>query len=308
MSPVETVRRDARSYREGLVLGLTMAEVFLLLLFALLIALAALWNSEHQERKALDDHRGQPNILSDADRRLLDEAKAAVAGASPDSVTKALNDLRNGRQLEPLTGAEQKFVVEVRGKQSGAAPEAISDQWRQLTRAAGNPKDLGNNLDVAEDVNRALPDEKDRKRVGGLIEKGLASEKKGEHDWPPIINVSDAKDCFFETGKAELTPCFETKLRTKTVPQLLELAELYGVKTIEVIGHTDEQKIIQRNSNLDTLLLDVLRHTGNVSNSGRQRGTWIGPRGCSRTRLEFRGTPKGLHLIGPLWRAIDRSG
>ena len=264
MTQVETVSRDARSYRQGLVLGLTMAEVFLLLLFALLIALTALWNAEREERKALEDRQGQPEILSDAERRLLDDVRAATKAASPDSVTKALDHLRNGRQLEPLTGAETEFVAEVRGQQSGATPEAISDQWRQLKRAARNPKGLGNDLDVAEDVNRALPEEKDRKRAGGLIEKGLASEKKGEHDWPPIINV-DAKDCFFETGKAELTPCFETRLRTAIVPRLLNLAERYGVKTIEVIGHTDEQKIVQRNSNLDTLLLDVLRHTGNVS-------------------------------------------
>src|SRR5207245_11173678 len=36
--------------------------------------------------------------------------------------------------------------------------------------------------------------------------------------------------------------------------------------TIEVIGHTDEQKIVARNSNLDAFLLDTLRtNTGNVS-------------------------------------------
>src|SRR5207245_11641164 len=48
-------------------------------------------------------------------------------------------------------------------------------------------------------------------------------------------------------------------------PQLFDLAQRYNARTIEVIGHTDEQKIVPRNSNLDALLLDILRHTGNVS-------------------------------------------
>jgi hypothetical protein len=117
---------------------------------------------------------------------------------------------------------------------------------------------------VDETIKRLLPGEKDRERLGSLIEKGLAVEKKGEHDWPPIINLSEAKDCFFETGKAELTKCFETRL-TAIVPQLLDLAQQFGVRTIEVIGHTDEQRIIQRYSNLDEFLVGTLHSDGNVS-------------------------------------------
>jgi hypothetical protein len=262
---VETIRRDARSYRQGLVLGLTMAEVFLLLVFALLIALSALWNSERNKRKALEGHQGQPQIESAADRRLLDDVKAAIKATSRDKVAKAIEDLRNGREVEPLTRAEKDFITEVRTRQSGAAPEAISDQWRTLTHVAQDIEGLAGSMDVAEAVRRAIPDREDQKRIGALIERGLASEKKGEHDWPPIINVRDAKDCFFEIGKAELTPCLETKLQTAIVPHVLDVAKRFGVRTIEVIGHTDEQKIVPRNSNLDASLLDILRNTGNVS-------------------------------------------
>jgi hypothetical protein len=69
MTYVETVRRDARSYRQGLVLGLTMAEVFLLLVFALLIALATLWISEEQKRKALEDQQKHSPIEDAVDRQ-----------------------------------------------------------------------------------------------------------------------------------------------------------------------------------------------------------------------------------------------
>ena len=70
MTHVETVRRDARSYRQGLVLGLTMAEVFLLSVFALLIALATLWISEQQKLKALEDQQEHSPIEDAVDRRL----------------------------------------------------------------------------------------------------------------------------------------------------------------------------------------------------------------------------------------------
>jgi flagellar motor protein MotB len=241
-----------------------MAEVFLLLVFALLIALAVLWNSERQKRKALEGPQGPSQVMSPADRRLLDDIRAAINATSRDKVTKAIEHLRNGREVEPLTQPEKDFITEVRTQQSNAKPEAISDHWRSLKRAARNLNGLAGTLDVAETVKGVLPDEKDPKRVGELIKKGIASDKKGDHDWPPIINVSYAKDCFFETGKAELTPCFETRLRAH-VEELQKIADQFGVRTIEVIGHTDDQKIFQRYSNLDALLLDTLRPTGNVS-------------------------------------------
>jgi flagellar motor protein MotB len=262
----ETITRDTRSYRQGMVLGLTMAEVFLLLVFALLIALAVLWNSEKQKRRTLEGEPRPPSVESAADRRLLEDVRAAMKATSPDRVTKAIDHLRNGRDLEPLTNAEKEFVTEVRAQQSRAVPEAISDQWRTLTRAARNLDGLAGTVSISEAIKRVLPEEKDWRRLVPLIEKGLAAERKGEHDWPPIINLSEAKEHFFEKGKAELKPDFEAHLRTTVVPLLVERAQRFGVTTIEVIGHTDEQKIAPRNSNLDSFLLDTVQTTGNVSN------------------------------------------
>jgi flagellar motor protein MotB len=260
MTQMDTVTRDLRSYRQGLVLGLTMAEVFLLLVFALLIAMAALWSSERQKRKALEGQQGQAT-----DQRLVDDLKAVISATSRDRVNIVIEHLRNGLDLEALTRTERDFVTEVRAQQDGAPPEAISDQWRTLTRAAHDLETLPGSLSIAAVVARALPSDKDRSRLVPLIERGLAAEKKGEHDWPPIINLSDAKGYSFEKGKAEPSAKFETELRTAIVPQLLDLAQRYGVTTIEVIGHTDEQKIAPRNSNLDAILLDILNNTGSVS-------------------------------------------
>lgn len=53
MSTHETVARESRAYRHGLVLGLTLAEVMLLLVFVLLITMAAIWKFERKERLKL---------------------------------------------------------------------------------------------------------------------------------------------------------------------------------------------------------------------------------------------------------------
>jgi hypothetical protein len=105
----------------------------------------------------------------------------------------------------------------------------------------------------------------DPRRAIDLIEQGIRAEKQGEHDWPPIINLSEAQNHFFEIGKAELSPAFESHLRAVIGPQLQQLAQRFRTGTIEVIGHTDEQRISQRPSNLDAALLDIVRGTTSVS-------------------------------------------
>jgi hypothetical protein len=47
------------------------------------------------------------------------------------------------------------------------------------------------------------------------------------------------------------------ELRTVVVDRLLEIAESYDVDVIEVIGHTDEQAVNGRGSNLDRALASV---------------------------------------------------
>src|SRR3974390_213933 len=138
MSQAETVRQDTRSYRQGLVLGLTMAEVFLLLVFALLIALAALWNNEHQRRVAAEIKAGQVTALDTAERNLLVAAEDAAAVAGRGKTTRLLTDFRANRNPQTLTPEEHKFVEEVRRQQAGATSQTISDQWRRLTEATSS--------------------------------------------------------------------------------------------------------------------------------------------------------------------------
>ena len=262
MTRSETITRDSRSYRQGLVLGLTMAEVFLLLVFALLIALAALWNAEHKKRLAAE--RGRPDITAAA-KTTSANLEAAIDTAGREKVDKALAALSERRDLQPLAPRERTFVEKIRQQQKSATQREISDEWRDLTRATQALPDLSERLALADAVRKAYPDIKDRKRVVDLIGQGLSAEKKGEHNWPPIINLSEAQGYYFATGKADIRPDFEQFLRSVIVPQLVQLAHEYNVGTIEVIGHTDEQPIAQRPSNLDAMLLNTLNDKASVS-------------------------------------------
>lgn len=83
----------------------------------------------------------------------------------------------------------------------------------------------------------------------------IPSEKP--HDQPPIIVLTEAEGYSFETGKAEITPEFSEALTTKIIPALNAFAEQYNCDVIEVIGHTDGQRVASR-SNLDTYLSRTL--------------------------------------------------
>jgi hypothetical protein len=109
-------------------------------------------------------------------------------------------------------------------------------------------------------------------QITALIEKGIAASKpqsendRGNgHNWPPIINLSEAGGYYFATGSAVLTPGFAMALRTIVIARLLQIAESFDVDVIEVIGHTDEQPVTNRVSNLD-------RHLSSVTLGGADAG------------------------------------
>jgi outer membrane protein OmpA-like peptidoglycan-associated protein len=85
------------------------------------------------------------------------------------------------------------------------------------------------------------------------------------HQWPPIITLSEAGGYSFRSGSAELSPIFHDTLVKKTPGDILEYIKKYDVDVIEVVGHTDEQPIGIRQSNLDRDLLSVLKNTAGVA-------------------------------------------
>lgn len=88
------------------------------------------------------------------------------------------------------------------------------------------------------------------------------------HEWPPIINLSEADRHFFKSGSAELSQSFEHVLTDSIAHQIADTATQYAVDVIEVIGHTDEQRMARKASNLDEEIKRVL--TGKSSPSELQ--------------------------------------
>jgi flagellar motor protein MotB len=76
---------------------------------------------------------------------------------------------------------------------------------------------------------------------------------------PPIITLPEASGYRFESGSAELSDEFQTKLVSRIIPLLQAIADTFHVDVIEVIGHTDGQIVRMggRAGNLDFILEDV---------------------------------------------------
>ena len=83
------------------------------------------------------------------------------------------------------------------------------------------------------------------------INKNLKTKDKLSKG-PPIINLPEADDYSFETGRAILSFEFSNKLRTEIKDKIIKNLIEYEADIIEVIGHTDEQAMRKtRKSNLD---------------------------------------------------------
>jgi outer membrane protein OmpA-like peptidoglycan-associated protein len=263
------IGRQTASYRQGLVLGLTMAEIMLLLVFCLLIAVGVSLAGERAKR----------------DDALLRLKKVETAAAANEAVIKTIR--RNTRLAELLD-------------RNSASPREIDDFWRKLVESNDvvakmeqqgvplatleesnyaaklqelmsegiDPDKIARGVALAAAIDAVIAEKKlgnlTPQEIAALLDKGLAAPKPADdneakkgHNWPPIINLSEAGGYYFATGSAELTPSFATELRTLVVDRLLEIAESYDVDVIEVIGHTDEQPVNSRVSNLDRALSSV---------------------------------------------------
>jgi flagellar motor protein MotB len=273
MSMSGTIRRQTASYRQGLVLGLTMAEIMLLLVFCLLIAVGVALSTERAKR-------------DDALTRLK---KVEAAAAANETVVKTI---RRNERLADLLDRSAKFASQreiddfwrklvesndtvAKMEQEGVALKALQEdsyaaKLQQLISEGIDPDKIARGVALASAIDAIIADRKlgslTPQEIAALIDKGIEASKpkppndsdaKKGHNWPPIINLSEAGGYFFATGSAELTPSFATELRTVVTDKLLEIAESYDVDVIEVIGHTDEQPVNGRQTNLDRSLSSV---------------------------------------------------
>jgi len=215
MSDITDVRQD-KVYRRGLILGLTVAEVMILLIFVLLMALATALQNRDRKIEALD--HGGASRLVDAVQRAYPQARN-----QDDYFKELVRAIELRKQVEH--GGEE------RAREALLADAAVGRDLRQAAERAGvaDPREYAKTL--ARDANQS---------------------KRGE--WPPFVSLSEAGGYFFDSGKATLRPEFERNLKMQVVPLLARNLVDYDVNVIEVIGHTDEVPMAGV-SNLDQQLV-----------------------------------------------------
>jgi outer membrane protein OmpA-like peptidoglycan-associated protein len=254
------------SYRRGLVLGLTMAEIMILLVFCLLIAMAAFLKREETRRIAAEQELKEEKLQNVHIREVVNSLSKSAAVAE---------------KIESLSGLSD--------------PQAIDQYWRELVDSRSVVKEIEKNVTVAQlreglaniaamraskiDVDKAIHDAEIVGAINRVMTKpgdppvsaqavldALArGTGPGGHQWPPIIRMSEADGYFFKSGSAELSPSFQDTLLTKTPGEILNYIRKYDVDIIEVVGHTDERPIgAHQTSNLDRDLLPVLKSEAGV--------------------------------------------
>jgi flagellar motor protein MotB len=233
---------DEREHRRGLVLGLTLAEILILLLFLLLLALGARLGQLQREVTATQRELDR----SKADLVIL---KSALPADMKEFATlKAENaDLKEQqREVRPALDAAAKIDPE--------APPATTlkrgidaltpDQIKALSQMSANAR-------TKTKGTTAHNENKGDKSKDAKSQEDKSKNGTGEHDWPPIIILSEAAGYFFESGSAELSAAFQGKLATSVIDRILEIVKQYKVDVVEVVGHTDERPFNVRQVRLE---------------------------------------------------------
>lgn len=257
--------RQSASYRQGLVLGLTMAEIMMLLVFCLLIAMATFLRNEHSAREAAENSLKKAQAAAAADHQIVDTLKK----------DPRLTELLKGALGSDNTAVIDEFwrdLVESRGLASAARDAGLTmDDLKERGKDFKTLVTNGINVDRAlRDAAIAASAEKALSgaapftpvEVGKAIRLGLAGQTKGENRLPPIITLNDTNGQFFKSGSAELNPEFRKTIVEKE-PEILKYIREFDVDVIEVVGHTDERPVSAlgvKQSNLDRDLLPVLNN------------------------------------------------
>ncbi|RWL18121.1 MAG: hypothetical protein E5X55_26050 [Mesorhizobium sp.] len=219
-----------------------MAETMLLLVFCLLLVAAAIIADQRRKtEQALDSLRAANTELAEQKRK-AEENRELIAKLASVFTSQADREQFEKEWRELILAKE--FVETVTS--TGLSIKDIS----RLMPAIEILRDNG--FTDVEDGEAAV-------RVAELIRQATKAEETKPHDWPPIINLSEAGGYFFEIGSAELSKEFETRLSVDTAGRIARILEQYEVDIIEVIGHTDEQPLSGQSSNIDGSLRAVLQ-------------------------------------------------
>jgi flagellar motor protein MotB len=241
-------------YRQGVVLGLTMAEALLLLVFVLLLVTGGMVERLRIENKlqmAANEELEQRLRKNSDFRKELERFEGIKA--TPEDLRAAIAVIETLRKVAGKSPESMIEAIEAFAKQVKAGAPEIPRDWQKLVRAEEQMRVLGELLKkkgYVVDPSKSLND---------IIQANVrdAGQDKS-NDWPPMIRLSEADGHYFSLGKAGLSPEFEAYLIKEVVPALVERIKKYDVDVIEVVGHTDQVPMNGLPSTLDADLRDAL--------------------------------------------------
>lgn len=261
------IAESERGHRRGVVLGFTLAELLLLLLFCLLLITAGTFVRQNEELEHLREQAANlptPLQIRELETRAADLVTDAdieelrLKSAELDRILTLLitdNSRLTGAQVPDEIWEELRIVTEVQA----LLGETTTAGWRELANlvetmnAAGlSPRQISETLSVLESL------QLDQLEAPELFDTLTNSKESFGHTWPPIITLED-NGFSFSLGSAEIRPEFRRLLQTSVVQQLQDLLATYDVDVIEIVGHTDEQPINStRDTNLDDQAINAL--------------------------------------------------
>jgi|GEM_PF-536189 len=262
------INQQRSSYRHGLVLGLTMAEIMLLLVFCLLIAMATLLKSEQSKRVTAEQKLEEQ---TERDRALMATLRDNTSIAEKIKSVSGLTDPKDIDQYWRELVDSRTAMADL--EKSGVSVKELRDRISDIDKLRANDIDVDKALRdaaIVAAIDRAMtkPGEPPAATSAILdaIDRGMADPGPGPvgHQWPPIITLSEAGGYSFKVGSAELSPTFRDSLLNNISSVILANIKKYDVDVIEVVGHTDEQPLSPRQSNLDRDLTSVLDNTSDV--------------------------------------------
>ena len=183
------------SYRQGLVLGLTMAEIMILLVFCLLIAMATFLKREETRREAAETQLQQQQLQSKRDREIVaalrqdaalaEKIKSASGLSDPQAIDQYWRELVDGRTVAQEI---EKSGLSLKQLQDGLSTAAnLRNNGIDVDRAIRNSR-------LVEAIYRAMakPGEPQvsTQAILDTIERGKTGLAANGHQWPPIITMS----------------------------------------------------------------------------------------------------------------------
>lgn len=241
-----------KSYRRGMLLGFTLAELTILLLFAAILILGGiasmLAKSEENEAelRAGATVPMVPKSELDLQAEQVRELQAEIARLKGEAQGKYLVSSEKFDLLQRLLQLGGGQLPETVNLATNGPP--LKSKLYQLTSVQ---------IDLLGQLDKYGLAPKTTQDVSTLV--GRMGEKR-RSDQPPIITLSEAERQYsFARGSAELSPEFVASIRRDIVRRIAEIGDQHAARVIEVVGHTDEEAVSpDRVTNLDKSLLPYL--------------------------------------------------